>query len=430
MLAITVPLIGAGAYFPWIPWVAFAWFLLTLSLFIADWLLTPGADGWRVTRIRENRFALAAWNLVEIQISRIGGTRPLSVQLRDLPPPTFRLEEETPILHARIPPGETRSLSYRIWPPRRGDYSFGDIYLRWRSVLGFLERSGRYPAQERVQVYPNLEEIRKYDLMLRRSRLTELGLRNSRLRGAGSEYERLRDYQPDDEYRSIHWLATARRGRPVTIEYQTERSQTIVSMLDVGRMMRSPVGAIAKMDYAIQAVLLLTYVAAQKGDRVGLLTFADEVQQWLKPAGGARQFRQMLSTLYAVQGQAVEPRFQSAFSYLSSRQRRRALVILFTDLTGSVTNESLMAGMVRLRRTHLPLLVTLRDPTIEALARMPIGDSNTLHRRTVAGTLLDERELMLERLRQQGVLTLDVSADQLSIALVNRYLEIKARSSI
>ncbi|RME54152.1 MAG: DUF58 domain-containing protein, partial [Caldilineae bacterium] len=252
----------------------------------------------------------------------------------------------------------------------------------------------------------------------------------TRLLGSGSEFERLREYSPDDEYRRINWKATARRGKPVTMEYQTERSQNLVALLDVGRMMRAPVGDVAKMDYAINAVLLLTYVAAQKGDRVGVLTFADEVQSWLTPRSGKAQFHRMLELLYRVQGQPVEPDYNRAFSYFAARHSRRALVLVFTDLTASISNEALLAQMTRLRRTHLPLLVTMRDPTVERMAHQPIVDSASLHQRTVAETLLRERDVTLEALHRRGVLTLDVPADKLSIAVIERYLAIKARMMI
>jgi uncharacterized protein (DUF58 family) len=281
-----------------------------------------------------------------------------------------------------------------------------------------------------VKVYPNLVDVRKYDLLLRKNRLWELGLRNAKIFGSGTEFERLRDYQPDDEYRRINWKATARRSKPISIEYESERSQNIVALLDIGRMMRSPVGDVAKLDYAINAVLLLAYVAAQKGDKVGVLTFADRVNAWLMPRGGKGQFQRLLETLYSVEGQAVEPDYNAAFGYFAARQSKRSLVLVFTDLTGSITTDALVAQLALLRQRHLALLVTLRDPTVQQLARQQIVDSASLYQRTVAERLLDERRLVLERLQRRGVQTLDVAADELSVAVINRYLELKARTMI
>lgn len=432
LLALTAPWIGGMGWAPVLGWLALGWTVLALALLLADWRLTPPPAAWQLTRSHDDRLSLAVWNeiRVEIRLARGSQAAALPIWLRDDPPPTFGLAEEERILAAEARPGQPVTLTYRLRPPRRGDYRFGDLYLRWGSTLGLLRRQARFPAAEGVKVYPNLVDVKKFDLLLRRNRLWELGVRAVRLRGEGSEFERMREYLPDDEYRRINWKATARRGTPITMEYETERSQNIIALLDVGRMMRAPVADVAKMDYAINAALLLAYVAGQKGDRIGALTFADDVQSWLAPRTGKAQFHRMLEALYKVHGQPVEPNYGRAFSYFAARQSRRSLVLVFTDLTGSITNESLVAQMIRLRRTHLPLLVTMRDPTVEALSRQAVTDSASLYERTVAETLLRERSLSLERLRNQGVLTLDVPADELSIALVNRYLSIKARALI
>ena len=185
------------------------------------------------------------------------------------------------------------------------------------------------------------------------------------------------------------------------------------------------------MDYAINAVLLLAYVAAQKGDRIALLTFADRVETYVAPQGGKVQFQRMLEQLYAVEGRADRARLQRRLQlFRRSSAHRRGLVLLFTDLTGSITTEALIAQMTRLRLRHLPLLVTLSDPTVQKLARQPITGSASLYQRTVAEQLLDERQLALDRLRQRGVQTLDVPADELSVAVINRYLAIKQQMQL
>jgi uncharacterized protein (DUF58 family) len=491
LLLITAPLLAAAALAPAFAWIAAGWLLLWLAACVADWRLTPRAADWELARRHEERLSLAAWNRVDVTVRLVTGLRPLNVWLRDTPPADFGVNADGPpgfealagrvgdaenrlkplvqksekalswpppgfealagrvgdaenrlkplvqkserafteqrVLTGHVTPGGESVFIYHVRPPRRGDFAFGDLYLRWDSVLGLLRRQARFPAAGPVKVYPNLVDVRKYDLLLRKNRLWELGLRPTRVLGSGNEFERLRDYQPDDEYRRINWKATARRGKPISAEYQTERSQNLLAVLDVGRMMRSPVGDVAKLDYAVNAVLLLAYVAAQRGDRLGLLTFADRPQSWLAPRGGKGQFYRMLELLYAVQAQPVEPDYRVAFNYLAAKQHKRSLALVFTDLTGSLAADALPAQLGLLRRTHLPLLVTIADPTVNRLARQPVTDSATLYERTVAGQLLDERRLILDRLRRQGVLTLDVAADELSVAVINRYVELKGR---
>lgn len=411
-------------------WIAALWLIGLLALLLTDWRLTPNAEVWDVTRTHEDRLSLAAPNQIDVDVRLRSGPRALRVWLRDEPPVTFGIAEDERVLARNVAPRETVNFRYSVTPPRRGDYEFGDLHLRWRSVLGLLTRQARVEAAEPIKVYPNLADVKKYDLLLRKNRLWELGLRNTKIFGAGTEFERLRDYQTDDEYRRISWKATARRGKPISVEYETERSQNIMAMLDIGRMMRSPVGEVAKIDYAINAVLLLAYVAAQKGDKLGLLTFADQVQGWLAPRAGKGQFHRMLEVLYAVESQTVEPNYNAAFSYLAARQNKRSLVLVFTDLTGSVSTDVLVAQLGRLRKRHLVLLVTLRDPTVQHMAEQPVSNSETLYQRTVAEQLLDERRLTMEKLQRRGVHTLDVAADELSIAVINRYLELKSKTLI
>jgi uncharacterized protein (DUF58 family) len=430
LLMVTALFLLAAGWWPAAGWAALAWLMLVAALLLADWQVSPKPQQWTVRRSHDSRLSLAAPNRITIHATLRQGLRPVQLFVRDTPPANFALPASSRILSGAVAPGRPAAFSYEVTPPRRGDYSFGDLYLRWETVLGLLRRQMRAPAAAPVKVYPNLVDVRKYDLMLRRNRLWELGLRSVRTPGGGAEFERLRDYTPDDEYRRISWKATARRGKPISMEFESERSQNIYCLLDIGRMMRSPVGEVAKMDYAINAVLLLAYVAAQKGDRIALLTFADRVETYVAPQGGKVQFQRMLEQLYAVEGQPIEPDYHAAFSYFAAHQHKRGLVLVFTDLTGSITTEALIAQMTRLRRRHLPLLVTLGDPTVQKLARQAITDSASLYQRTAAEQLLDERQLTLDRLRQRGIQTLDVPADELSVAVINRYLAIKEQMQL
>jgi uncharacterized protein (DUF58 family) len=429
LLLVAAPLIGAGAVARIGLWSGVAWLLFCLALLWADWRMSARPADWVVGRSHDDRLSLATDNPITVTVTLRRGRQPLTVWVRDEAPLPFRRRGSL-LLTGIVTPLVPLVLCYELYPPRRGNYQFGDLHLRWTTLLGFWRRQATYPAAAPVKVYPNLVDVHKYDLLLRKNRLWELGVRNSRLRGAGAEFERLREYLPDDEYRRINWKATARRGVPISVEYETERSQHIVALLDVGRMMRSPVGDVAKLDYAINAILLLAYVAAQKGDKIGLLAFADEIQTWVAPRSGKGQFHRLLEQLYAMESLAVEPNYNRAFSYFAARQHKRSLLLVFTDLTGSMSTESLVAQLGRLRQSHLPLLITMRDPTVQWMAGQQVTDSTALYQRTVAEQLLEERHFTLEQLSHRGVLTLDVPADQLSLAVVNRYLALKAASQI
>ncbi len=425
LLLVAAPVIAAATWSPALEWVAGLYVLLVLALFALDWRLAGGIRRFEISRQHDTKLSLGAENPVQLEV-RNRGRRGTTIQVRDEPPDDFEIE--TRMLAGAAPPRGSWQAVYHVRPLRRGDYQFGDLNLRWDGPLGLIVRQARVEAAGPVKVYPNLLDVRRYDLLLRRNRLQEMGLRHTRRFGEGTEFERLREYLPDDEFRRIEWKATARRNRPVTIEYETERSQSVVAVLDTGRMMQSPVDRMAKLDHVINAVLLLAYVATGKGDKVGLMTFADNVTHFIGPRQGRGQFYRMLEALYAVEAQPVEPDYRRALSYLALKQRKRALVVIFTDLSGGLSMQSLISHVSVLARRSLPLVVTISDPDIHAAARQRPHDSLTAHQRVAAGQLLDERQVTLDNLRRRGVLILDVPANQLSMAVVNRYLELKGRT--
>jgi len=427
LILITAPIMALGAWSPFMEWIALGYFVVMLSIMFVDWRMAGDIKQFELMREHDSKLSLGAENPISVSL-RNRMWRRVSFTVRDEAPELFKIETRT--MEGQVAPrGEWESV-YHVRPLRRGDYQFGDLSLRWVGPLGLIVRQAKVDAKEPVKVYPNLLDVRRYDLLLKRNRLHEMGLRTTRQFGEGTEFERLREYLPDDEYRRINWKATARRNFPVTTEYQTERSQQVIAVLDVGRMMQSPVADIAKLDYVVNAVLLLTYVATGKGDRVGMMSFADDVQHYLSPRQGRGQFYRMLELLYAVEPQPVEPNYRKALAYLAVKQRRRALVVVFTDLTGGASLTSLVAQMSMLARSSLPLLVTISDPDVVSASQMKPNDSLGVYQRAVANQLLDERRIILDSLRQRGVLTLDVPANQLSMSVINRYLELKGRMQL
>jgi uncharacterized protein (DUF58 family) len=421
-----LPIAGASLV-PALLWVAPLYFLALLALVVADVLLTPRPSQIETQRTHDNRLSLGVPNLISVTLTN-RSERPIRFTLRDEYPHPF--PSDATFLAGEIPARGSTEVRYHVRPLQRGDYEFGDINLRYPSQLGTFTRQARYPAQAAVKVYPNVLDIRKYDLLARKGLLYELGLRQARIFGMGTEFERLREYNTDDEFRRINWKATARRGKPIAAEYETERSQYVLSAIDTGRLMRPPIGDLAKLDYVINTALLLTYVALLKGDHVGLLTFADDVSTYLAPRNKRGQFALMLEALYNVQFQPVEPDYARALGYLSLKNPRRSLVVVFTDLVTLDAARPLIAHMARLAQRHLPLCVTISDPNIARYTGQPAPTSDAAYQRAVAEMLRDERQVVLDTLNRHGVLTLDVPADKLTVSVINTYLELKARGKL
>jgi uncharacterized protein (DUF58 family) len=403
-----------------------------IGMLLLDRHYAGTVDQFRIERHHDQKLSLGAQNRIALRITS-RARRPIELTVRDEPPLMFVGAMEA-IQTQTLPPLDTTELTYHVRPLRRGDYRFGDINLRWDSPMGFYIRQAVIPASAPVKVYPNLREIQKYELLARRDQVAEMGFHSVRQRGEGTAFESLRDYRQGDPYRGINWKATARRGKPISTDYEPERSQRVLIALDVGRMMRSPIrvddpdGAswnMAKVDFVINSVLLFSHVATTKGDQIGLLVFADRIQQYIAPRAGHAHFHKLLEAMYGLESQPVEADYGRALNYLHVHNQKRSLVVLFTDLSGLRASEALIKYMPRLAPRHLPLLVITRDPALDQEAEQTPTNSDAVYRRVVAGQIMQERRLLLEKLQRHGVMTIDVDAEHLTMAVVNRYLELK-----
>jgi uncharacterized protein (DUF58 family) len=433
LFLLVVPLLIGAAFVPVLIWIALIYLLVVIGILISDLLITPRPSALEVERVHDQRLSIGAPNVITLILANTS-THPLTFTLRDEFPDT--IPSDAQFLSGTLPAYDVHEARYHLRPLKRGDYQFGDVVLRYRSLLGMFQRQARYPAAAPVKVYPNVLEVRKYDLLARKGLLFELGLRPARVYGQGGEFERLREYSPDDEFRRINWKATARRARPIAAEYETERSQQIVCVLDTGRLMAPPVGdpltgaGLARLDYVINTALMLSYVATLKGDHVGMLTFADQVGSFVEPKRGKPQFQRLLEAFYNVQPEPVEADYATALSYLARKQKRRALLLIFTDLVTLEAARPLISHAARLARTHLPVCVTISDPNVAALVQRPANDAAAIYRRAVAEQLRDDRQVILDTLQRGGVLTIDVPADQLTTSVVNTYLRLKAQGRL
>lgn len=435
LLLLIAPILALGTIAPAAFLGAALYALAMLALLAADFALSPRPGDFRLSRANESKLSLGADNQVTISVRRLGEpgsggvrARPVPFVARDEPPQEYVISRM--FMPGTVAPGQGVDLVYTAKPLRRGDYTFGGCYLRYTGVLGLIMHQHRYPLDAPVKVYPNLLEVRKYELLARRDQLFEIGLKNARRLGEGTEFERLRDYERDDDYRRINWPATARLHKPITTDYQPERSQSVIVMLDAGRLMTAPLGPLSKLDYAINTTLLLAYVAILRGDRVGLLTFADTITGYWEPDKGRRQFLTLLEALYKVQPQQVEPDYMKAGAFLSTQRSKRSLVVLFTDIIDGRQADGLVKGFGRLAPRHLPMAVTMADNEVLNMARRDPTDAAQMYQKIVARDLLDDRAAALEALQRRGAMTIDVPADKLTPAVVNKYLELKARGRL
>jgi uncharacterized protein (DUF58 family) len=426
LLVVGIALLSLG-------WFNRAALYLTISLDIllfvvaaVDYFISEQAKDFQIERLMDERFAMGAENQVTIKI-RNRARRSVKFIVKDEYPSQMELLDHPRIASLTIPTNRSRTWSYELLPTGRGKYNFGKTALRFQTKLGLLWKQYNFPTESDVKVYPNIREAKKNELYAHRNRRPDPGIRRMQLRGQGREFESMREFVTGDEIRHISWHATARRGKVITRQYTIERSQNVVVLLDTGRLMTARIGKLSKLDHAINAALSIAYVAASGGDNVGLMAFARRVLNYLPPRRGRDQINRVMESLYNLEPQLIEPSYARAFNFFSVNCKRRSLVIILTDLVDRDASAELLMHTSKLIPRHLPLIVTIGDTDLRELVRTKPNKAADVYQQGVAEEILRQREEALSRIRHAGGLALDVPARQLSIALVNKYLEVKQR---
>jgi uncharacterized protein (DUF58 family) len=313
----------------------------------------------------------------------------------------------------------------------RGDAALGPVALRARTPLGLATRTLHYAPDDRVLVAPSLAGVRRFRWLAVHQRLAVAGVRDTRRRGEGRTFANLRDYVVGDDPRHIDWKASARRGRPITREFTIEQSQTVYLLIDAGRSMTQIAGRFARFEYALSSALVLADVASTAGDRVGAMVFDDQLRALVPAQRGRAALQALRSALVPVQPSLVEPDYAAAFRALAARQRKRALLVMLTDVIDARAARALLGHLTRGASRHLALVVALRNEALVEAARLPESVGvRPLYTSAAAEELLAERATALQRMRDAGVIVLDVAPDAMAAAVVNQYLELKARGAL
>jgi uncharacterized protein (DUF58 family) len=424
-IAIGAGLIALSVASPVLAAVAVGFHVGLVLLIARDLALLPGKSGFRVRRYVPEPFSLGELEEVRVVIENPAAAG-LDARVADHAPAELRPHPRE--LAGRFDPNGRLSVSYLTSSPRRGAFRFGAVDLQVSRKDGWWRRQVRLSQPAEVAVFPNVVAIKRVQLTLRRGLRAMAGLRRARPPGASTAFAGLRDYVRGDDVRRVSWTATARRDRPVVVEVEAERGQQVMIALDCGRLMTAPAGELDKLDHAVNAALMLAWVAHAYGDRVGLMTFDDRVTGFIKPERGSSQIRRLTEALYAIKSDYVEPDFGHAFTHLALRLGRRSMVVVLTDVQDPEASKELVAHCLRLAARHLVLVVAMSDPAVLNARDQPIATSSRAYEWAAAEEFVASRRESFELLRRGGVLGLDVVAGSLSPALVERYLELKERA--
>jgi uncharacterized protein (DUF58 family) len=410
---------------PMLRWLTLAYDLGVIGAAIFDAWNSKLPNRVRIERHFGGRFAVGAETEVSIEIAN-HTAREISLIVKDEYPPQMKLSGAR---EARVDVDAQTSaaLAYELTPPKRGRFEFGSIAVRFLSRWRLVWCQTRVDASIAVKVYPNMRRAREVELRALGTRSFVAARRKSQWRGEGRDFESLRDYVRGDEMRHISWTATARRGRLVTRQYQMERDQTILIMLDAGRLMTARIESETKLDSAVHAALALMSAAARAGDNAGLLVFGRRVKAFLPPKRGAEHLDAALEALHAIEPEMIEPSYSRAFEFAAANSRRRSLVVVLTDLVDEEGSRELLTSLKLLRPRHLPLVVTIADRDLKAVVREMPENERELFTQSVAEEIMYQREAALRLVESQGGLALDVTAAALAPKLLETYLRVKER---
>lgn len=328
--------------------------------------------------------------------------------------------------HTTLQTGRNR-IDYRLQIPQRGNYPLKKVYVTCYSLLGFVRRVYHVRCENHIRVYPDLKRVSRYALLARKSHLGLIGIRRARRAGGDNEFERLRDYENDDEFRHIDWKATAKQSRLIVRTYQMQQNQTVIFLVDCGRMMTAEFYGRSLLDYALDSILMLSHVALKQGDRVGLIAFAGSVIRYVKPAPGPVQHRRLVQACYDLFPRHEESNYDHVFQYLNSVSRKRSLVTLLTNVIDDMNAEMMLSYLGALAGRHLPFAVLLKQREIHDLVEQAPANMDDLFEQAAAADFLLWKETVVQKLKNRNVLALEAFPDNLDAALINEYLKIKAR---
>lgn len=394
--------------------------LALLAAACTDAWLSRKPPSLRVERQLAGVWPVDVWNGTTLTLHNEGG-RELAIELFDDYPSAWRMEG---LAHStRIAQGGFASISYRLCPNQRGDAEFGPAHIRVASPLGLWQRSHRMGQASSVKVFPDFSKLFGYELTATDRRSPTAGAIRKRRRGEGTDFRQLREYRQGDSLRVIDWKATARLQKPISREYQEERDQQVVFLLDTGRRMLARDDAATHFDHALNAVLTLGFLAQKQGDAVGLMTFGGEIR-WVSPHKGRVGLDRLLAGVYDLQATEIAPDYALAASALLNRLSKRAFVVLITNLRDE-DDQAMRTACELLSAKHLVMCASLREKVLDAVIAAPVHQFADALRLCATAHYLEQRNDAIKRLGIRADHLIDITPEKLSTALVNRYLDIK-----
>ncbi len=399
-----------------------------VCLFIIDYLfLFLKKRGLFATRTHAERFSNGDDNAVRIDIESYYDL-PVSVEIIDEIPEQFQRRDV--FFKISIPAREARAIQYSLRPVKRGEYLFGTINVYISGPINFVKRRFRFQQGKMVPVYPSYIQMRKYQLLAIHDRLSEIGIRKVRRIGHSMEFEQIKDYVGGDDYRTVNWKATAKKGQLMVNHYTEEKSQQVYCVIDKGRGMKMPFEGLSLLDYAINASLVLSNVALIKQDKAGLITFSERLGNVLTADKKATQMQSIMEILYNQKTRYLESDFERLYAHIRNRIRQRSLVILFTNFESLTGLQRQLPYLRKIAQHHLLLVVFFENTELRQLTNSIANNVESIYIKTIAEKFAFEKKLIVKELQKYGILSILTAPQNLTVNTVNKYLELKSRQVI
>ena len=408
--------------------VAKLFFLLFLALTAADLILLyrakKGLDGSRLVPDRlsngdDNEIVIALENYYVFAVS---------VQVYDELPPEFQKRDL--VFRRKMEAGAKQRMAYLLRPTRRGSYSFGALIVLASSPIGLVARRFRFSQDVVLPVYPSFIQMRQYEIMAFSQRLWQAGIKKVRRIGHSQEFEHIKEYVVGDDFRTVNWKATGRRHKIMVNHYQDERSQQIYCLIDKGRTMQMPFDGLSLLDYAINASLVLSNLIIKKSDKAGLITFQDTVNLLLPASRMGTQMKRIMEALYNQKTAYPESDFSSLAGTVKANIAQRSLLLLFTNFETIYALQRQLPYLVSLSRQHLVVVIFFENTALQETISSPARGLRQLYHKVIAEQLHYEKRLIVKELIRHGIQALLTPPQQLSVNVINKYLELKARNLI
>ena len=401
--------------------------LLLIATIVAllDWLLSRRLPPVEITRELSGNLAVDKWTDVKLRIQHqfAQATR---IQIFDGVPANANYENLP--LAIELEPGKASNSHYQLRPLVRGELQLKQTHIQFSSPLGLWHIRYWTGAVSHAKVYPDFVAIANYAILATENHTSQIGIKKKQRRGTGMEFHQLREYRQGDSLRQMDWKATSRRQKLIARDYQDERDQQIVLMIDSGRRMRTKDDELSHFDHALNAMLLVSYIALRQGDNVSLMSFGGDgsnKHRWIPPQKGIERVNVLLNGIYDLHAQQSTADYISAAEKLAVLQPKRSLIILATNSRDEDNSELLLAVNL-LKKRHLVMVANIREQVLDQLDNTPVQTFDDALNYAGVRLFLHERSEAHKKLTTAGVYAIDCTANELAVRVANAYLEIKS----